>query len=136
MNILVVEDNKFEQEIMREAFEQAGGDCDLYMAGDGLEAMRFLNHEGEFKDVPRPNLIILDLNLPRKNGREVLSEIKNDPQKANIPVLILSNSDTKKDVSECYSLQANAYLIKPYDFQEFVSLVESIIEFWVNRVQY
>ena len=136
MNILVVEDNKFEQEIMKEAFQQSGSISSLYMVNDGVEALQFLNHEGPFQSVPKPNLIILDLNLPKKNGREVLAEIKGDPQKANIPVLIFSNSDTAKDICECYSLKANAYLTKPYDFQEFVKLVKLIDNFWVKSVQY
>jgi CheY-like chemotaxis protein len=136
MDVLVVEDNKFEQDIMKEAFSQAGSACRLYMTRDGVEALQFLNHEGEFQNVPRPYLIILDLNLPRKNGREVLSEIKKDPDKATIPVLILSNSDTVKDICECYSLRASAYLAKPYDFQEFVELVRLIDSFWVKLVQY
>jgi chemotaxis family two-component system response regulator Rcp1 len=136
VNILVVEDNKSEQEIIQEAFLQSGSTCDLYMTNDGVEALQFLNHEGEFQSAPKPNLIILDLNLPRKNGREVLAEIKRDPQKANIPVIIFSNSDTAKDICDCYSLKANAYLTKPYDFEELVDLVKLIDGFWVKSVQY
>lgn len=121
---------------MKEAFDQSGSTCNLYMTKDGVEALQFLNREGEFQGVPKPNLIILDLNLPRKNGREVLTEIRKDPKKANIPVLILSNSDNTKDICECYSLKVNAYLTKPYDFEEFVNLVKLIDSFWVKSVQY
>lgn len=136
MNILVVEDNKFEQDILREAFHQSGSSCNLYIANDGVEALQFLNQEDRFQNVPRPNLILLDLNLPRKNGREVLAEIKRNPHNNNIPVLVFSNSDTDKDICDCYALKANAYLNKPYDFQEFVDLITLIDSFWIKSVKY
>lgn len=136
MNILIIEDNKPEQVILQEAFTEAGVQCQLSMVNDGIEALRFMNQEGEFKDAPRPQLIILDLNLPRKNGREVLVEIKNNPQWSHIPILIFSNSESPRDIQECYSRHASAYLNKPSSFQEFVELACVINVFWVKVVRY
>ena len=119
MNVLFIEDNEAEQLIMKEAFKEARVDHDLYFVMDGIEALEFLRMEGVFQDVPKPDLIILDLNMPRKNGLEVLSDIKNNPKWKHIPVLIFSNSEFTGDICKCYTLGANAYLNKPADFQGF-----------------
>jgi chemotaxis family two-component system response regulator Rcp1 len=136
MNILVIEDNEPERIIMREAFKEAGVECDLYMVRDGIEAFEFLNREGTYETVPRPNLIILDLNLPRKNGREVLAELKSAPQWEHIPILVLSNSESPRDIGHRYACRANAYINKPSDFQKFIDLVHAINLFWLQTVRY
>ncbi len=136
MNILVVEDNEPEQVIMKEAFKEAKVDHDLHMAKDGLEALEFLNGKGAFHDAPKPDLIILDLNMPRKNGLEVLSDIKNNPKWEHIPVLVFSNSEFFRDICRCYSLGVNAYLSKPSDFQGFIDLARIIDVFWFKMVRY
>lgn len=136
MNILLIEDNKGDQVIMQEALNEAQVDCQLNIVQDGVEAMCFLNKEKEYKDAPRPDLILLDLNLPRKNGREVLIEIKKSPKLEHIPLLVLSNSSSKQDICECYSLKANAYIGKPSKFQDFVDLANIIKVFWFRLVQY
>lgn len=134
MNVLLIEDNKGDQVIMQEAFAEAQVNCQLHIVKDGVEAMEFLNRQNQYKDAPRPNLILLDLNLPRKNGREVLAEVKGDPKLAHIPLLVLSNSHSPTDICECYSLKANAYLGKPSRFQDFVDLAMIIKTFWLKLV--
>jgi len=136
MNVLIVEDNGPEQVIMKEAFKEAGVGHDLYMVKDGIEALEFLNAKGDFHGAPKPDLIILDLNMPRKNGLEVLIDIKNNPKWEHIPILIFSNSEFAKDICKCYSLGANAYLTKPVDFQGLIDLVHIIDEFWLKLVRY
>ena len=136
MNILMVEDNEAEHEIMKEAFKEAGASHDLFMVKDGIEAMEFLNAKGTFDDAPRPDLILLDLNMHRKNGLEVLSDIRNDFEWKHIPVLVFSNSAFPKDICRCYSLGANAYLNKPVDFQGFIDLARVIDVFWFKLVKY
>lgn len=136
MNILVVEDNEPEQIIMREAFKEAGVSCNLYMVRDGIEALEFLNRKGAFEAMPQPNLIILDLNLPRMSGGELLADIKKNPKWEHIPILVLSNSESPRDIAQCYSLHANAYLNKPSDFGKFIDLVHAINLFWLQTVRY
>jgi len=136
MNILVVEDNGPEQVIMKEAFKEARVNHDLYMVKDGVEAIEFLRMQEPFKDAPKPDLIILDLNMPRKNGLEVLAEIKQNPRWAHIPVLVFSNSEFSKDVCKSYTLGANAYLNKPVDFEGFVDIARVIDLFWLKQVRY
>ncbi len=136
MNILIVEDNKADQVIMKEAFKEACAPCVLSMVNDGVEALDFLNREGRFREAPRVDLILLDLNLPKKNGREVLLEIKNKPKLKHIPVLVFSNSESPQDICQCYSLGINAYINKPSDFQEVVNLVQFIDSFWLKLVRY
>jgi len=136
MNVLVVEDNEPEQVIMKEAFKEARVHHDLYMVKDGIEALEFLNGKEAFKDVPKPDIIILDLNMPRKNGLEVLSDIKNSPKWEHIPVLVFSNSEFNGDICRAYTLGVNAYLSKPVDFQGFIDLARIIDVFWFKLVRY
>lgn len=136
MNVLVVEDNEPEQVIMREAFKEARVDHCLHIVNDGIEAIQLLSMEGDFRDAPKPDLIILDLNMPRRNGFEILSDIKNNPQWKHIPVLAFSNSEFGVDICKCYTLGANAYLNKPVDFQGFIDLVYVIDVFWFKLARY
>lgn len=136
MNILIVEDSEPEKIIIKEAFKEANVNCNLCMAKDGVEALEFLNQEGEFERAPKPNLIILDLNLPRKNGLEVLAEVKNNPKWRHIPILIFSNSEFPMDICQCYELNANAYINKPSEFQEFIDLANMINVFWLKAACY
>jgi two-component system, chemotaxis family, response regulator Rcp1 len=136
MNILVVEDNKADQLIMKEAFKEACAACELHMANDGVEAIAFLNRQGEFKSAPKIDLILLDLNLPKKNGREVLQEIKSNPKFKHLPVLVFSNSESPQDICQCYALGVNAYINKPSDFQEVINLAHIIENFWSRSVRY
>ncbi len=135
MNILVVEDNLPEQEIMKEAFREAGVEHALYMVKDGIEALEFLSGNGTFQDRPKPDLIILDLNMPRKNGLEVLSDIKNDSKWKHTLVLVFSNSEFSGDICKCYNMGANAYICKPVDFQGFVDFAQVIDIFWFKLVR-
>lgn len=136
MNVLFVEDNEAEQLIMKEAFKAAGTQCGLSIVKNGVEALAFLRRESPFEGVLIPNLIILDLSLPKKNGREVLTEIKNDPKMAHIPILVFSNSESQRDICQCYSLHVNAYMNKPADFQGFIDLAHVIDVFWLKLVRY
>ena len=133
MNLLVVEDNTAEQVIIKEAFKEARVHHNLQMVRDGIEALMFLNAKGPFFAAsPQPDLIILDLNMPGKNGLEVLSDIKNNLQWKHIPVLVFSNSEFSGDICKCYTLGANAYLAKPADFQGFIDLAHVIDIFGLN----
>ncbi len=136
MNILLIEDNKGDQVIMQEALQEAHVDCQLIIVQDGVEAMEFLDRQNEYKSAPRPDLILLDLNLPRKNGREVLQEVKNNPALSHIPLLVISNSNSPQDVCDCYTLRANAYLEKPTKFRDFVDLADNIKIFWFGLVHH
>jgi chemotaxis family two-component system response regulator Rcp1 len=136
MNILIVEDNKADQVIMKEAFKEAKSECQLNMVNDGVEALEFLNREGKFLSAPKVDLILLDLNLPRKNGREVLVEIKGKAKLKHLPVLVFSNSESPQDICQCYALGVNAYINKPSDFDEVVNLVGIIERFWIRQVRY
>lgn len=136
MNVLFIEDNEAEQIIMQEAFKTAKTQCGLSIVKNGVEAIDFLNRRGPFQAVRPPNLIILDLSLPRKNGKEVLAEIKSDPKLGHIPILIFSNSESQKDICECYAMHINAYINKPSDFQGFIDLAHVIDIFWFKLVRY
>lgn len=136
MRILLVEDNKGDQVIMGEAFEDAKVQCDLVIVSDGVEALRYLKKGGEYNADHLPNLIILDLNLPKQNGSEVLAQIKKDPKLQHIPVVVLSNSQSPKDICQCYALRANAYVGKPSGFQGFVDFAHTIRLFWIGLVCY
>lgn len=136
MNVLFIEDNEAEQLIMKEAFKASETQCTLSIVKNGVEALDFLKRQGPFQTAVKPNLIILDLSLPRKNGKEVLAEIKANPKLAHIPILIFSNSESQRDICECYSLHINAYINKPSDFQGFIDLVHVIDIFWFKLVRY
>ncbi len=132
--ILLVEDNPGDVGLVREAMRVAKMTNRMSVAQDGEEAMQFLRRQGRFADAPRPDLILLDLNLPKKDGREVLAEIKGDPDLKLIPVVILTTSDDEEDVERAYSLHANCYVTKPVDFNKFMQVVRQIDEFWVKVV--
>ncbi len=135
IEVLLVEDDPGDVVLIREAFADNKVGNRLSVVGDGVEAMAFLRREGEYADAPRPDLVLLDLNLPRKNGREVLSEIKNDPELSIIPVIVLTTSEAEEDIVRSYSLHANAYITKPVDFERFAGVVHQIDEFFVGVVK-
>lgn len=132
--ILMVEDNPTDVLIAREGFSGAKMLNTLHMADDGIEAIEFLNKRGRYAGAPRPDLIVLDLNMPRKNGQEVLAEIKADDNLKNIPVVILTTSKSEDDISKAYAFHANCYISKPVDFDEFTEVVKTIQDFWLSVV--
>jgi CheY-like chemotaxis protein len=135
IEVLLVEDDPGDVVLIQEAFADNKVGNRLSVVGDGVEAMAFLRREGRFADAPRPDLVLLDLNLPRKNGREVLAEIKADPELSIIPVIVLTTSEAEEDIVRSYSLHANAYITKPVDFERFAGVVHQIDEFFVGVVK-
>ncbi|MEX3896245.1 response regulator [Paraburkholderia sp. BR10954] len=133
-HILMVEDSPTDVMMTREALEYYKVLNPLHIAEDGVEAIEFLKREGKHANAPRPGLIILDLNLPRKSGQEVLQELKSDPALMNIPVVVLTTSKAEEDVAKSYGLHANCYITKPVDFEKFVHVVRSINDFWLGVV--
>ena len=134
IDVLLVEDDPGDVLMTREAFELNHVGNTLHVVSDGVEAMEFLRREGAHADAPRPGLVLLDLNLPRKDGREVLSEIKADPELCDIPVVILTTSSADEDIVRSYRLHANAYVTKPVDFKRFIEVVRQIDHFFVTIV--
>jgi len=134
IEILLVEDSPSDVLITREAFEEAKLLNEIHVAEDGVQALEFLRRQGIYATAPRPDLILLDLNLPRKNGREVLAEIKNDPDLKAIPVIILTTSGADEDILNAYDLHANCYVVKPVGFENFLKAVQSIRNFWFSVV--
>lgn len=132
MEILLVEDNPGDVRLTREALRTGKVPSVLHTVGDGLEAMAYLRKEGEYGNALQPDLILLDLNLPRKDGREVLAEIKQDPVLRRIPVVVMTTSQHEPDVKTSYDLHANCYIIKPPDFARLVAVVRAIEEFWLS----
>ncbi len=135
IDILLVEDNVGDVELTREALGTAKVKNNLHVVQDGVEAMAFLRRQGRHAPPPRPDLVLLDLNLPRKDGREVLGEIKGDPDLKSIPVVILTTSAAEQDIVRSYALHANCYVSKPFDLGEFVKVVQSIEDFWLAVVK-
>lgn len=135
VEILLVEDNPGDVRLTIEALREAKVHNHLSVARDGLEAMAFLRRQGAFAQAPRPDLILLDLNLPRKDGREVLTEIKADLTFRRIPVVILTTSQAEEDIIKAYNLNANCYISKPVDLDQFVKVVKSIENFWLEIVK-
>jgi two-component system, chemotaxis family, response regulator Rcp1 len=135
IDILVVEDNPGDARLIMEVLKSNKIHNSLHIVKDGVEAMDFLHKTGEFAGVPRPDLIFLDLNLPRKDGREVLAEIKADNQFKQIPVVVMTMSQAEEDILKSYSLHANCYVTKPIDLDQFVKVVESIEDFWFSLVK-
>jgi CheY-like chemotaxis protein len=131
-DILMVEDNPADVRLAQEAFRECTAHDSLSVARDGVEATEFLRRRGRFSGARRPDLILLDLNLPRKDGREVLAEIKADPELMRIPVIVLTTSRADKDVQRTYELHANCYVVKPSDLDEFLDVVRSIEHFWLK----
>jgi CheY-like chemotaxis protein len=134
VNVLLVEDSPGDVRLTREAFRNAGDRVCVHLASNGLEAMAFLRREGVHVDAPRPDLILLDLNMPKMDGREVLALIKGDVILKSIPIVVLTTSDAESDVVVSYQLQANCYLRKPAHWDAFEGLVRSINLFWLSRV--
>jgi CheY-like chemotaxis protein len=134
IDVLLVEDSPGDVRLTREAFREANGSVHLHVAADGVEAMAFLRRDGIHVDAPRPDFILLDLNLPRMDGREVLALIKEDAGLRTIPTVILTTSDADADILTSYKLNANAYLKKPVTLDAFESLIKSINDFWLTRV--
>jgi CheY-like chemotaxis protein len=135
IGILLVEDNPGDTRLAVEALKDSKVRNSLYVVGDGIEAMDFLYKRGKYSSSPRPDLILLDLNLPRKDGRQVLAEIKADPDLKRIPVVILTISKAEEDVLKTYNLHANCFITKPLDLGQFVKVVKSIEDFWLTIVR-
>jgi CheY-like chemotaxis protein len=134
IDILLVEDNPADERLTREAFKDARVLNTLHVVKDGLDALTFLRQQGAYVGSPRPNLILLDLNLPRKDGREVLAEIKQDESLRCIPVVVLTTSQAEEDITRSYHLHANAYVTKPVDLNKFYEVVRSFEQFWLAAV--
>ncbi len=135
IEILLVEDNPGDVRLTQEALGEAKVRNNLAVARDGVEALSYLRREPPFEDATRPDMVLLDLNLPRKDGREVLAEIKADPELRRLPVVVLTTSSAEKDVLESYNLYANCYITKPVDLDQFVGIVSSIEDFWLTIVK-
>ncbi len=130
INILLVDDSSDDVRLTWEALREAKVDNRLYFVADGIEAFEFLRRQGKYRSVPRPDLIFLDLNLPKKDGRDVLSELKRDPDWQHIPVIILTTSGAEADIVESYKLHANCYITKPVDLDQFRRVMQGIGKFW------
>jgi two-component system, chemotaxis family, response regulator Rcp1 len=135
IDVLLIEDSPGDVRLTREAFKDARMHINLHVTADGAEAMAFLQREGKYADAPRPDLILLDLNLPKKDGREVLKEIKESEALMSIPVVILTTSASEGDVQRSYRLHANSYITKPVDLEGFLRVVKSIDSFWLSVVR-
>lgn len=135
MVILLVEDNAAEAKLTREALDDAGMEHELMLVTDGEAATQFLRNEIGYESAPRPDLILLDLNLPRKGGREVLADIKADPKLCRIPVIVISNSDDPEDIDDVYQHLGNGYLVKSGDLDDFFSTIRSMVDFWMRRAR-
>ena len=135
IEILLVEDNPGDVELTREALHDSKVHMRLSVVPDGVEALAFLRREGTYADAPRPDLVLLDLNLPRKDGRGVLAEVKQDPALKHIPIVILTSSQAEQDILRAYELQANCYVTKPVDLDQFITIVRSIEQFWFTVVK-
>ena len=135
VEILLVEDNPGDVRLTREAFKEGKAANHLSVVGDGVEALAFLRREGEYADAPRPELILLDLNMPKMDGREVLAEIKNDPDLKRIPVVVLTTSGAEEDIHKSYELHANCYITKPAGMEQFIKAIQAIEDFWLTIVK-
>jgi CheY-like chemotaxis protein len=133
--VLQVEDNEADVRLTREALREAGDDLRLSVVGDGEQALAYLRREQGFEDVPRPHLVLLDLNLPRKDGVEVLQEMRSDPALAPIPVVVLTSSSAAHDVDACYAAGANAFVVKSLELDEFIERIGAIRDFWFGVAQ-
>ena len=133
--VLLVEDSPGDVRLTREALKEGKVRNNLSVVNDGVEAMEFLRRQGKYADAPRPDIVLLDLNMPRKDGREVLAEMKSDDDLKRIPVVILTTSEAEQDILKTYELHANCYLTKPVDLEQFISIVKSVEDFWLTIVQ-
>jgi chemotaxis family two-component system response regulator Rcp1 len=134
VEILLVEDNQADVRLTIEALKEGRIANNLSVARDGLEALAFLRKTGKFSNAPDVDLILLDLNLPKKDGREVLADIKSDPRLRRIPVVVMTTSKAEEDILKCYDLHANSYVVKPIDLDKFIEVVKAIEEYWVSIV--
>ncbi|MBI9035987.1 MAG: response regulator [Bacteroidales bacterium] len=138
INILLAEDDPDDQLMVREAFEENRLHNHLHIVEDGIELLDFLRNQGKYKDpefAPRPGLILLDLNMPRMDGRKALEEIKKDPNLKSIPIVILTTSKAEEDILRTYDLGANSFIIKPVTFDQLVKIIKTITEYWIEIVQ-
>jgi CheY-like chemotaxis protein len=135
VDVLLVEDDEGDVLMTREAFEHYKINNTLHVVTDGEQAVQFVRQQGDFADAPRPGLIMLDLNLPRRDGLEVLAELKSDPELRVIPVVILTTSQAEEDIVRSYSLHANAYVTKPVDFERFIDVIRQIDSFFITVVK-
>jgi len=135
IDILLVEDNPGDVRLTKEALKGAKVANRLHVVSDGVEALSFLHREGEFADAARPDIILLDLNLPRKDGRQVLSEIKSDNDLRRIPVVVITTSEAEEDIVRTYDLGVNCYVTKPVDLEQFLKIVQTIEDFWLTIVK-
>jgi chemotaxis family two-component system response regulator Rcp1 len=132
INILLVEDSKLDIKMVQEAISEENEKSNLHVIMNGEEAIDFLRGSGKHKNAPRPDLVLLDLNLPRKDGREVLADLKSDPKLQQIPVVILTSSRAEEDILKAYDLQANCYILKPIDANQFLDKIRFIFSFWLS----
>ncbi len=135
IEILLVEDNPGDARLTEEALREGKVLNNLHNAQDGVEALAFLKHEEPFVDAPRPDIILLDLNMPRMDGRELLSRIKNEPDLKRIPIVVLTTSKAEEDIIRSYDLHANCYVTKPVDLDQFIKVVQSVEDFWFSVVR-
>jgi len=135
VNILLVEDNPGDARLAQEALKENKVANTLHWVDDGVKALEFLHQQGPYADAPRPDVILLDLNLPRKDGREVLAEIKDDPELKRIPVVVLTVSQAEEDILRTYNLHANCYITKPLDLDRFLEVVQQVENFWLTIVK-
>ncbi len=136
IEILLVEDNEPDVILTQEAFEEARVANNLYVARDGVEAMEFLRREGPFAGSPRPDVVLLDINMPRKNGLEVLEELKADPELRSIPVIVLTTSQAEEDILRSYQSHASSYVVKPVGFENFFQAIRAFEGYWLSFVRY
>ncbi|HLN21766.1 MAG TPA: response regulator [Bacteroidales bacterium] len=135
IDILIVEDNPGDARLIREVLNDTKVYSSLHIVNDGVEAMDFLHNKGKYAEMPRPDIIILDLNLPKKDGREVLAELKAEEDLKHIPVVIMTISQAEEDILKTYKLHANCYITKPIDLNEFIKVIKSIEDFWFSIVK-
>lgn len=136
IEILLVEDSEADVELVTEAFEEAKIPNNMHVAADGVAALDFLRKQGQYSDAPTPDLVLLDLNMPRMNGHEALEEIKKDEALKHIPVMVLTTSDDSRDILYSYQRFASCYITKPVDFDEFIDMVKAIEKFWFSIVRF
>jgi chemotaxis family two-component system response regulator Rcp1 len=135
IEILLIENNRGNNKLTTEVFQEGAVPNNIHQVTNGVDAMNFLRQEGGFQDSSRPNIILLDLNIPKKDGREILKEIKADPELKYIPIIVLTNSESKQDIKNTYEHYANAYITKPIDMDEFIKVIKSIEEYWLRTVE-
>lgn len=135
VELLLAEDNPGDVKLTRKGLDEAGLRNNLHVVNDGVEAMKFLRQEGEYADKPRPDLVLLDLEMPRKDGWEVMDDLNDEPDLNRIPIVVLTSSDAETDIVKSYEKQANAYITKPVDFEGFRQIANSLDEFWLELVK-